>query len=153
MRCRLLLARCVDYQNSFLHHSPRAYLHHREEVAVVNQRSFLVVDDDAPVRLVLRRAVLLVDPQAYVIEAATVSEALHALHNVVITAVVTDFHLPDGTAIDILQESRRADPQRRVLVLSGVAMGKHAALQAGADQFLVKPVALPHLLSALRQLH
>lgn len=120
---------------------------------MVAEYSFLLVDDDAIVRRVLERAVRLAHPQAQAIEAATVAAALAALRGQGITAVITDFHLPDGTALDILAVSQALDPRRKVLVISGVAAVETAALQSGATAFLLKPVELSRLIAAIRQLH
>lgn len=76
--------------------------------------------------------------------------------------VVTDFNLPDMSALELVQDLRREDPDAAVIVLCGdvykrngmvvgfldVEAARSAGLKLGAHAFLQKPVGLEELLLA-----
>jgi DNA-binding NtrC family response regulator len=105
----------------------------------------LVIDDDAQMRgvltLYLRRL------GHTVVEAATLAEgrALQAKEDPDLTIV--DYHLPDGTAFDLIGSTRERDSGEAVIVLTGLGTIDLAvrAIKAGAEQFLTKPVDLESL--------
>ncbi len=68
--------------------------------------------------------------------------------------VVLDWMLPRREGIDVLRELRRKGGRARVLMLSARDQvgDRVAALDAGADDYIVKPFALNELLARLRAL-
>ncbi|MGY0504425.1 response regulator transcription factor [Luteimonas sp. e5] len=68
--------------------------------------------------------------------------------------VVLDWMLPRRDGIDLLRELRRNGGHARVLMLSArdQVEDRVSALDAGADDYLVKPFALSELLARLRAL-
>ncbi len=68
--------------------------------------------------------------------------------------VVMDWMLPRREGIDVLRDLRRRGGRARVLMLSARDQigDRVAALDAGADDYLVKPFALSELLARLRAL-
>ena len=66
-------------------------------------------------------------------------------------AVVLDLILPDGTGADVLRELRKWS-SAPVIVLSAVddEQEKVAALDAGADDYVTKPVGIDELLARVR---
>jgi DNA-binding response OmpR family regulator len=68
--------------------------------------------------------------------------------------VVLDWMLPRREGIDVLRELRRKGGRARVLMLSARDQigDRVAALDAGADDYIVKPFALDELLARLRAL-
>ncbi|HMM67356.1 MAG TPA: response regulator transcription factor [Dokdonella sp.] len=68
--------------------------------------------------------------------------------------VVLDWMLPRRDGIDVLRELRRKGGRARVLMLSARDQvgDRVAALDAGADDYIVKPFALNELLARLRAL-
>jgi DNA-binding NtrC family response regulator len=106
----------------------------------------LVVDAEASVREALRK-VLEVDGYE-VVEAVSrrvaVDASTRARPDVVVAAAV----LPDGSALDLLSELRAGDPSIPCIVLARYEEldTAVAAIQAGAEQFLTKPVQLAALL-------
>jgi CheY-like chemotaxis protein len=57
------------------------------------------------------------------------------------TVVIIDLGLPDGNGVDLIQELSRAEPRVAVVLgTSGDAGGEDAAMLAGADGFLAKPI-------------
>ncbi len=112
--------------------------------------SILVVDDDAVVRHLLRRTVALVQPTAQVHEAATVAQAQSVLQATVPAIVITDYHLPDGTGLDVLAAARTENESCPVYIVSGDAFISGPVAEAGATAFLAKPVDINSLIRALR---
>ena len=105
----------------------------------------LVVEDEAPVRVLLRR---ILEPLGYEVEeAATIAESERALRGGLFDAAVIDYRLPDGTALDLIPQLAGREPRTPCLVLTGHGSIELAvrAIQEGADHFLTKPVELPAL--------
>lgn len=67
-------------------------------------------------------------------------------------AVLLDLGLPDGSGLDLLARWRRQDCRVPILVLTaqGGLQDRLAGLDAGADDYLVKPFATEELVSRLR---
>jgi DNA-binding NtrC family response regulator len=108
----------------------------------------LLVDDDRNVREPVRR--LFAGDGWRVEEAGDVAEAQRAFDRFRPDAVVLDYSLPDGTAMDLLEVFKRQEPDVPILILTGhneVSLAV-SMIKAGADHFLTKPVELP----ALREL-
>lgn len=58
-------------------------------------------------------------------------------------AVVVDLHLPDGSGLDLIRQLAQQRPRiDAILAVSGDPAQERAALAAGADAFLSKPVPL-----------
>lgn len=65
--------------------------------------------------------------------------------------VVLDIGLPDGSGLDLLAEWRRGPgPPVMVLTARGEIHDRIGGLDAGADDYLVKPVEMPELLARCR---
>ncbi len=113
----------------------------------------LVVDDEAPVREALRRALTL---EGYSVElAADGSEALHRLSDeAAADAVVLDVLMPGIDGLEVCRRIRSAGNGIPVLMLTArdEVADRVAGLDAGADDYLVKPFALEELLARLRAL-
>ena len=113
----------------------------------------LVVDDEAPVREALRRALTL---EGYSVElAADGSEALHRLGDGAgADAVVLDVLMPGIDGLEVCRRLRTAGNRVPVLMLTArdEIADRVAGLDAGADDYLVKPFALEELLARLRAL-
>jgi len=69
-------------------------------------------------------------------------------------AVLLDYRLPDGTALDLLPRLRAIDPSVPLAVLTGHGSIDLAvdAIKQGAEQFLTKPVELATLLVVLERM-
>ena len=109
----------------------------------------LVVDDEAAIRRFLR---LTLAAQSYgIIEAASGKEAVDLATEYKPDAVVVDLGLPDMDGVDVIRLLREWT-QVPVIVLSvrGAEADKIGALDAGADDYLVKPFSSGELLARLR---
>lgn len=112
----------------------------------------LVVEDDTMVaRLV--QAVLTAD--GYAVDVATTGEEGRLLAFVNdYDGIVLDLHLNDRHGLTILQEMRREGRQTPVLILTGSGGESEIvrALDAGADEYVVKPVRNRELAARVRAL-
>ena len=109
----------------------------------------LVVDDEQQILRALRTSLR---GAGYEVETAdTAAGALAAAAMRPPEAVILDLVLPDGTGIDVCRELR-AWSSAPVIVLSAVGeeREKVAALDAGADDYVTKPVGIDELLARLR---
>jgi two-component system, OmpR family, response regulator MprA len=113
----------------------------------------LVVDDEAAVREALRRALTL---EGYSVElAADGADALHRLGDGAATdAVVLDVLMPGLDGLEVCRRMRSAGNRVPVLMLTArdEVSDRVAGLDAGADDYLIKPFALEELLARLRAL-
>jgi two-component system response regulator MprA len=113
----------------------------------------LVVDDDPAVRESLRRALAF---EGYEVElAADGTEALERLGNGEEPgAVVLDVMMPAPDGIEVCRRVRAGGNRVPILMLTarGAVDDRVAGLDAGADDYLVKPFALDELFARLRAL-
>jgi two-component system response regulator MprA len=113
----------------------------------------LVVDDDAAVRDSLRRALQL---EGYEVELA--GDGAEALDRMAAgqdpDAVVLDVLMPRVDGLDVCRRLRAAGNGTPVLMLTArdEVSDRVAGLDAGADDYLVKPFALEELLARVRAL-
>jgi two-component system response regulator MprA len=112
----------------------------------------LVIDDDPAVNASLERALKL---EGYQVETASDgSSGLAALALEPPDAVVLDLGLPDIDGIEVCRRMRAAKDDTPVLMLTArdAVNDRVQGLDAGADDYLVKPFALAELLARLRAL-
>ncbi|MGA0069197.1 MAG: response regulator transcription factor [Miltoncostaeaceae bacterium] len=112
----------------------------------------LVADDEEAVRTAVRRALTLA---GYEVElAADGDEALASLAERAPDAVLLDVMMPGVDGIEVCRRLRAAGDSTPVLMLTARdAVGDRVAgLDAGADDYMVKPFALQELLARLRAL-
>src|SRR5262249_53153010 len=119
-------------------------------IPAMRHRVLLVVND-ATVRLALQK-VLLVDGYE-VDEAETCAAARDRFRLLRPEAVIASAEMPDGDALELLSHVRSIEPNTSFLVLAEYAALEVAvaALQQGAEQFLMKPVHRPALLLVLQR--
>jgi two-component system response regulator MprA len=118
----------------------------------VRHVKILVVDDDPAVSGSLERALRL---EGYEVEtAADGAAALHALALASPDALVLDLGLPDIDGLEVCRRLRSAGDDTPVLMLTArdAVNDRVQGLDAGADDYLVKPFALAELLARLRAL-
>jgi two-component system, OmpR family, response regulator MprA len=112
----------------------------------------LVVDDEPAVRTALVRAL---SPEGYDVDlAADGAEALDRLAAAPPDAVVLDVGLPRLDGLEVCRRMRQAGDRTPVLMLTArdAIDDRVEGLDAGADDYLVKPFALRELRARLRAL-
>jgi len=110
----------------------------------------LVVEDSPPVRTSLERVLR---SQGYRVECVgDGASALRALALGGLDGVVLDVGLPDVSGLEVCQRLRAGGDRVPVLMLTArdAVADRVAGLDAGADDYLVKPVALDELAARLR---
>src|SRR4051812_36603987 len=105
----------------------------------------LIVDDEEGARFGLRRYLKLEGCE--VIEAVDCRTARESFRNASPDVAIVDFRLPDGSALELLDEFRALNPAVPVIVLTGYGSIDRAveAVKRGAEHFLTKPVELAAL--------
>jgi two-component system response regulator MprA len=112
----------------------------------------LVVDDDYSIRESLDRSLR---ANGFDVDLANDgTEALRAIDDAPFDAVVLDILMPGRNGIDVCRTLRAAGNQVPILMLTArdTVSDRVAGLEAGADDYLVKPFALEELIARLRAL-
>ncbi len=112
----------------------------------------LVVDDEPAVQSALLRALTL---EHYdVAQASNGQQALERLGAISYDAVILDIAMPHMDGLEVCRRVRQGGTSTPVLMLTarGEVDDRVAGLDAGADDYLVKPFALRELLARVRAL-
>ena len=84
---------------------------------VVMDKSLLILDDDAPLRGRLRRAM---EVRGFeVTDAGTVRDGVNIVRNNPPAFAILDMKLEDGTGLTLVQELRKKRPDCRIVMLTG----------------------------------
>jgi len=112
----------------------------------------LVVEDESRLADLLRRG--LTEEGHAVDVAATGEEALDWVEAALHDAIVLDVMLPGISGLDVCRQVRRGRRSTPILLLTArdAVADRVAGLDAGADDYLVKPFAFAELLARLRAL-
>ena len=110
----------------------------------------LVIEDDDSVRAAVRRALLLAGYE--VIQARTGQEGLLRTQTDVPDAIVLDLGLPDIDGVQVCARLREAGNRTPILMLTARAAVEDRVdgLEAGADDYLVKPYDVRELQARLK---
>ncbi|UPL20014.1 response regulator [Alcaligenes faecalis] len=117
----------------------------------MNKAQILIVEDESNIRRFVRIA--LEQEGMSVIEASTLAQARMDAATRRPDLMIVDLGLPDGDGKDLIRDLR-SWVYSPILVLSAREREeeKVAALNAGADDYLVKPFGVPELLARVRAL-
>jgi two-component system response regulator MprA len=110
----------------------------------------LVIEDDDGVRAAIRRALLLASYEVF--EAPTGEQGLLRAQSDVPDAIVLDLGLPDIDGVEVCRTLRGAGNRTPILMLTARAAveDRVEGLEAGADDYLVKPYDVRELEARLR---
>lgn len=111
----------------------------------------LVVDDD---ELIQDMAAIVLSRAGHVTtQTASVKQALEQLKHRSYDLVITDLRLPDSSGLTILKQVQTLHPRTQVVVITGFPDFEtvHAALRAGAFDYLVKPVMPTDILQVVHR--
>ncbi|MDX1632173.1 MAG: sigma-54 dependent transcriptional regulator [Thermoanaerobaculia bacterium] len=111
----------------------------------------LLVEDDRHVRRPIKK--YLTEEGFVVKEATTVTMGKAALLAEGPDAALLDYELPDGNALELLQEIQEKSPHVPAIIITGHGTIDLAvqAMKEGAEHFLTKPIELAALGSVLRR--
>lgn len=115
----------------------------------MNNATILVVDDEPQIRRVLRSTL---SSQGYVItEAKTGEEAVESVRKNKPDLVLLDVNMPGMGGVEACREIRRASEAPIImLTVRNAERDKVSALDAGADDYVVKPFGIEELLARIR---
>jgi two-component system chemotaxis response regulator CheY len=112
----------------------------------------MIVDDAAFMRAMIRDMVTR-DGHEIVAEAANGAEAVKLYLNAKPDVMTMDITMPEMDGVTALRNIRKLDPSAKIIMCS--AMGQHLmvldAIQAGAKDFVVKPLQQQRLLEAIHK--
>lgn len=106
----------------------------------MDKKKILIVDDD---RTILTSFSEILQSKGYSIDTAeSGTEAISKTEKDYFNLVLLDIKLPDMEGIDLLNSIRETNPRMMKIVVSGYASLENAvaALNRGADAYLIKPV-------------
>lgn len=112
----------------------------------------LLVEDDAMLGASLKKAL---EHYTYGVDwVVDGEEAMFALHDNPYAAVVLDVNLPKYSGIEVLKDTRKRKNMTPILLLTArdTPQQKVEGLDAGADDYLVKPFDLDELMARVRAL-
>ena len=118
-------------------------------VAGLAEKTLLLLDDDAPLRNRLGRALETRGFQVTLVE--SVAEALAALRAAPPAFAVLDMRLEDGSGLKVVEAVRDARPDAKIIMLTGYGniATAVAAVKAGAVDYLSKPADADDVVKAL----
>jgi two-component system response regulator MprA len=119
---------------------------------MASQMRILVVDDEPAVRQSISRALRL---EGYDVDPASGgAEALERLADGAVDAIVLDVSMPAPDGLEVARRLRDAGDRTPILMLTArdAIDDRVAGLDAGADDYVIKPFALRELLARLRAL-
>ncbi len=115
-------------------------------------KKVLVVDDAAFVRAMLKR---LIEDNGFVVagEAENGEEALRSYRSMKPDLVIMDITMPLMDGIEATKKIRTIDPAAKIIIVS--ARGEKPmvvkAIEAGAQDFIVKPFEVPRVIKTLNK--
>ena len=124
--------------------------------APTGDRANIALIDDNQVNLTLLRHLLARDGNSDTIAFLNPVEGLNHCLNNPVDLVLVDYMMPEMSGIEVIQRLRADDSTREVPILMITANDerevRHAALEAGASDFLTKPIDNKELSSRVRNM-
>jgi len=112
----------------------------------------LIVEDEQRIVDVLKNGL---ESAGFVVDAVNTAEnADYAINNFSYDAAILDLGLPDGDGLSVLKAARSHGVQLPILILTArdAVEDRVQGLDAGADDYLIKPFAIKELISRIKAL-
>ena len=119
------------------------------QIAALPEKTLLVMDDDAPLRTRLGRAL---ESRGFEVTlVGSVGEAIEAVKTAPPAFAVLDLRLEDGNGLQVVEVMQNLRPEARVVMLTGYGniATAVAAVKAGAVDYLSKPADADDVARAL----
>lgn len=119
------------------------------EITALTDKSLLVMDDDAPLRTRLGRAL---ETRGFEVrQAGSVQEAMAAIKDHPPAFAVLDMRLDDGNGLSVIEALHQIRPDAKAVMLTGYGniATAVAAVKAGAIDYLSKPADADDVVKAL----
>ena len=119
------------------------------QIAALPEKTLLVLDDDAPLRTRLGRAL---ESRGFEVTlVGSVTEAIEAVKSAPPAFAVLDLRLEDGNGLQVVEVMQTLRPEARVVMLTGYGniATAVAAVKAGAVDYLSKPADADDVARAL----
>ena len=119
------------------------------EIGDFKQKNLLIVDDDAPLRERLARAM---EKKGFeVTQAESVKSAIIELKTATPSFAVVDLRLQDGSGLDVVKEIQKLNKESRIIMLTGYGNIPTTveAIKAGAIDYISKPTDADDIAKAL----
>ncbi len=113
--------------------------------------TILVVDDVSDTVELIRRNLELA--HYAVMTASSVAEARNILERYPFDLVITDYHMPFASGIELIRLVRESYPGTALIMITGYASveGAVEAIKAGAEEYLAKPFTDEELLTVVER--
>lgn len=108
----------------------------------------LLIEDDESFAILISRVLKKLGHKHYVRHVVRLGEAIEELNHRVFDVVLTDLTLPDAVRLDAVEKIRKHSPNIPLIVLTMLESSEliSAAVQIGAQDFIVKDTVTPPLL-------
>ncbi len=120
----------------------------------MSRRTILIVDDEKPIREMLRMALNLAEYDC--LEAENIQDAYRIIVDERPDLILLDWMLPGGSGIELLRRLRRDDGYADIPVIMLTAITQEdnliQGLDVGADDYMVKPVKVRELKARIKAL-
>ena len=117
----------------------------------MSDRTLLILDDDAPLRKRMARAM---EQNGFIVSMAdSVQEGIVMANDVVPNYAILDLKLEDGSGLEVVKALQAVNAECRIVILTGFGniATAVAAVKAGALDYLPKPANPDQILAALLQ--
>lgn len=115
----------------------------------------LIVDDEMPALRFVRSIIEQNAEDFQVVGVATSGEqGLKYLQENFVDLLITDISMPGITGIELAQRARKLRPNVHIVIISGYGEFEYAqgAIQAGVDEYLLKPVSISKVTAILQSI-
>jgi len=114
-------------------------------------KKILIIEDEADMCLLLN--IILTGKDIQLDHVKNISSAVSYLKTDSPSIVILDNKLPDGFGIDFIPEMKKANPNIKIIMISGFnGAAKDLAIENGADIFLDKPFTKDQLFRSIKDL-